>query len=124
MVGGASHVALSQDLVDRQQAGDLLDDDLPGQLEGPAAGVRPFSLGLKAAGFLTDRRTDGRKKETERERDGRTEGTEHHLIKSGDGSGAHHHVHESVGVNATAQRNSQQGPQACPRGGAAASSST
>lgn len=77
----ASHVALSQDFVDGQQAGNLLDDHLPGEFDGPAAVVRPFSLGLIAAGFLTDGRTDGRKEGGRR--DGRAERTKHQLIKGG-----------------------------------------
>lgn len=54
-----SHVALSQSFVNGQQAGDLLDDDLPGQFDGTVAVVRSLSLRLKAAGFLTRRRRDG-----------------------------------------------------------------
>ena len=50
-----SHVALSQCSVDRQQAGDLLDDDLPRQLDGSVAGVAPLALGLEPPGFLADR---------------------------------------------------------------------
>lgn len=43
--------------MDRQQAGDLLDDDLPGQLDGPAAAVGALPLGLEPTGFLTERQT-------------------------------------------------------------------
>lgn len=50
-----SHVVLSQSFVDGQQAGDLLDDDFSGQFDRTVAVVRPLSLRLKAAGFLTDR---------------------------------------------------------------------
>lgn len=53
-----SHVALSQSFVDGQQAGDLLDDDFPSQFDGTVAVVRPLSLCLKPAGFLTDEQTD------------------------------------------------------------------
>ena len=70
-----SHVALSQSFVDRQQAGDLLDDDLPRQFDGTAAVVHAVPLRLKAPGFLTD--TDRRKE---------TAGpvkTEHQLINCG-----------------------------------------
>lgn len=58
---GRSHVALSQSFVDRQQAGRILDDHLPGQFYGTASVVRPLSLRLKPAGFLANRRTDGRR---------------------------------------------------------------
>lgn len=85
-VCGHSHVALSQSFVDGQQARDLLDDDFPGQFDWTVAVVRPLSLCLKAAGFLTDGQTDRR----EEEGDGRPEGTKHHLIKSGlHGDGSH-----------------------------------
>lgn len=50
-----SHVVLSQSFVDGQQAGDLLDDDFSSQFDWTVAVVRPLSLRLKAAGFLTDR---------------------------------------------------------------------
>ena len=56
-----SHVALSQCSVDRQQAGDLLDDDLPSQLDRSAAGVAPLTLGLEPPGFLADRRAKERR---------------------------------------------------------------
>lgn len=49
-----SHVALAQGLVDRQQAGDLLDDDFPGQLDGLSAAVSALPLGLEPTGFLTE----------------------------------------------------------------------
>lgn len=84
-----SHVALSQSLVDRQQAGDLLDDDLPGQLDGPVAVVGPLSLRLEPTGFLTNGQTD-RQKEEKEEGDGRPEGTKHHRIKSGRHGGGSH----------------------------------
>lgn len=84
-----SHVALSQSLVHRQQAGDLLDDDLPGQFDGPVAVVRPLSLRLEPTGFLTNGQTD-RQKEEEKEGDGRPEGTKHHRIKSGRHEGGSH----------------------------------
>lgn len=77
-----SHVALSQRLVDGQQAGDVLDDDFPSQFDWTVAVVRPLSLRLKPAGFLTDRRTDRRTDERRRETAGQEE-TKHHLIKSG-----------------------------------------
>lgn len=72
--------------MDGQQAGDLLDDDFPSQFDGTVAVVRPLSLCLKPAGFLTDGQTDRR----EVEGDSRPEGTKHHLIKSGlHGDGSH-----------------------------------
>lgn len=71
-----SHVALSQSFVHRQQTGDLLDDDFPGQFDGTVAVVRPLSLCLEPAGFLKDRQ------EGSRETAGPEE-TKHHLIKSG-----------------------------------------
>lgn len=85
-----SHVALSQSLVDRQEAGDLLDDDLPSQFDGPVAVVRPLSLRLEPTGFLTNRQTDRQKEEEKEEGDGRPEGTKHHRIKSGRHGGGSH----------------------------------
>lgn len=67
-VGLLSHVALAQSFVDGQQAGDLLDDDLPGQFDGTVAVVRPLSLRLKPAGFLVDRQTGGGRQQAQRRR--------------------------------------------------------
>jgi len=86
------HVALSQGLVDGQQAGDLLDDHLPRQLDGPAAVVAALALGLEPPGFLADGREGGRSQGGRRQGRGRRETADsappeevpgHHLIKSG-----------------------------------------
>lgn len=60
--------------MDGQQAGDVLDDDFPGQFDGTVAVVGPLSLRLIPAGFLKDGQTEGE-----------TAGPEetNHLIKSG-----------------------------------------
>lgn len=50
--------------MDGQKTGDVLDDDFPSQFDWTAAVVRPLSLCLKTTGFLTDRQTDGRKRDT------------------------------------------------------------
>lgn len=63
-----SHVALAQGSVDGQQAGDLLDDDLPRQLDGPAAVVTALALGLEPPGFLGDGSSEGRGRERPRQR--------------------------------------------------------
>lgn len=70
--------------MDRQQAGDLLDDDLPGQLDGPAAAVAALPLGLEPPGFLTERQTKAGGGGGGR-RVGRPEGAKNHRIKSGRG---------------------------------------
>lgn len=64
--------------MDRQQAGDLLDDDFPGQLDGPAAAVGALPLGLEPTGFLTERQAkaggEGGGRETAGQRGQRTTG--------------------------------------------------
>lgn len=50
-----SHVELSQQLVDRQQAGNILDNNFPSGFDGSVVGICPFSFAFPPPWFLQNK---------------------------------------------------------------------
>lgn len=73
--------------MDRQQAGDLLDDDLACRLDGPVAVVAAFPFTFPASRFLVQRRTARAEEKSEGEQTNKkkqmTRKTKHNGTKTG-----------------------------------------